>query len=187
MFTWFQRFHAYPRNPFGFATNYRGKSEKAPGDIEILTSKGFQYVAKKDVTKNSDIIDAYKILIGRLVPSNGELDVKPSEGYKVITDTRIIGPGQINTETYLDIGVCPQKIAQTSITKTVEHIQNSLHLRFPYCKWRLLLYLIKITKLMNQGFCSLSFLSDTLSVWCTQSTRFQLVFGVIAVHRQRIS
>lgn len=97
--------HAYPRNPFGFATNYRGKSEKKPGDIEILTSKGFQYVARKDVTKNSDAIDAYKILIGRLVPSNGELDVKPSEGYKVITDTRIIGPGQINTETYLDIGV----------------------------------------------------------------------------------
>lgn len=57
------------------------------------------------MTKNSDAIDAYKILIGRLVPSNGELDVKPSEGYKVITDTRIIGPGQINTETYLDIGV----------------------------------------------------------------------------------
>lgn len=31
----------------------------------------------------------------------------PKDGYKVITDTRIIGPGQINTETYLDIGVFP--------------------------------------------------------------------------------
>ena len=45
------------------------------------------------------------MLIGRLVPSNGEFDVNPKDGYKVITDTRIIGPGQINTETYLDIGV----------------------------------------------------------------------------------
>ena len=44
-------------------------------------------------------------MIGRLVPSNGELDVDPKDGYKVITDTRIIRPGQINTETYLDIGV----------------------------------------------------------------------------------
>lgn len=97
--------HAYPRNPFGFATNYRGRSEQKPGDIELLTSVGFCYVSRKEVTKNADIIDSYKVLIGRLVPSNGELDVNPKDGYKVITDTRIIGPGQINTETYLDIGV----------------------------------------------------------------------------------
>lgn len=101
--------HAYPRNPFGFATNYRGRTTKSPGDIELLTSKGFQYVADKDVKKNRDIINYYKILIGRLVPSNGELDVDPKDGYKVITDTRMIGPKQINTETYLDIGVFPTK------------------------------------------------------------------------------
>ncbi len=99
--------HAYPRNPFGFATNYRGRTQKRSGDIELLTSKGFQYVSNNEVVKNRDIINFYKILIGRLVPSNGELDVDPKDGYKVITDTRIIGPGQINTETYLDIGVFP--------------------------------------------------------------------------------
>lgn len=97
--------HAYPRNPFGFATNYRGREERLKNDIEILSSVGFRYVDRNDVKKNTDIIDHYKILIGRLVPSNGELDVDPKDGYKVITDTRIIAPGQINTETYLDIGV----------------------------------------------------------------------------------
>lgn len=97
--------HAYPRNPFGFATNYRGREDRRKNDIEILSSVGFRYVDRNDVKKNTDIIDHYKILIGRLVPSNGELDVDPKDGYKVITDTRIIGPGQINTETYLDIGV----------------------------------------------------------------------------------
>jgi len=99
--------HAYPRNPFGFATNFRGREKKISGDIEILTSKGFQYISRSDVKKNADIIDSYKILIGRLVPSNGELDDNPKDGYRVITDTRLIGPGQINTETYLDIGVFP--------------------------------------------------------------------------------
>ncbi len=97
--------HAYPRNPFGFATNYRGRKDKKTGDVEILTSVGFQYVSRSEITKNADIIDYYKVLIGRLVPSNGELDINPADGYKVITDTRIIGPNQINTETYLDIGV----------------------------------------------------------------------------------
>ena len=115
--------HAYPRNPFGFATNFRGREIKQKGDIEILTSKGFQFIPRTSVTKNADIIDSYKVLIGRLVPSNGELDVDPKDGYKVITDTRIIGPGQINTETYLDIGVF----------KTLEEAQNFeafLHTKF---------------------------------------------------------
>lgn len=102
--------HALPRNPFGFATNFRGRIEKQDGDIELLTSKGFQYVAENEVVKNRQYIDSYKVLIGRLVPSNGELDINPKDGYKVITDTRIINPRQINTETYLDIGVFDTKL-----------------------------------------------------------------------------
>ena len=99
--------HALPRNPFGFATNYRGREVRKEGDVEILTSKGFQFVAKNEITKNCELIDSYKVLIGRLVPNNGELGTNPEDGYRVITDTRIIGPNQINTETYLDIGVFP--------------------------------------------------------------------------------
>ena len=109
--------YAYPRNPFGFATNFRGRAEKEEGDIEILTSVGFQYVKRTDVRKNSDIIDCYKVLIGRLVPSNGELDTNPKDGYRVITDTKIIGPGQINTETYLDIGVFKTEVEAKNFDK----------------------------------------------------------------------
>lgn len=97
--------HAYPRNPFGFATNFRGRTARQEGDVEILTSVGFQYVPRVEVKKNADAIKMYKVLIGRLVPSNGELDVNPKDGYRVITDTQLLVPGQINTETYLDIGV----------------------------------------------------------------------------------
>lgn len=114
---------AYPRNPFGFATNYRGRTEYKNGDIEIITSVGTQYVSRSEVAKNTDIIDSYKVLIGRLVPSNGELDVNPKNGYKVITDTRIIGPGQINTETYLDIGVFNTKIE-------AENFEKYIHTKF---------------------------------------------------------
>ena len=97
--------HALARNPFNFQTNFRGRENKKEGDIQILTSKGFQYINRDGVTKNKEFIDHYKILIGRLVPSNGELDVDPKDGYRVITNTQLIGPEQINTETYLDIGV----------------------------------------------------------------------------------
>lgn len=109
--------YAYPRNPFNFQTNFRGHEKCEPGDIEILTSKGFSWIRRTDVKKNTDIIDYYKVLIGRLVPNNGELDTDPRQGYKVITDTRLIGPGQINTETYLDIGVFPTKLEACNFEK----------------------------------------------------------------------
>ena len=60
---------------------------------------------RQEVTKNADGIDKYKVIVGRLVPSNGELDVKPGEGYRVMTNTRILYPGEINTESYITLGI----------------------------------------------------------------------------------
>lgn len=92
-------------NPFGFRTFYRGREQKLDGDIRILTSAGWSYVGRKDVLKNLELIDKYKILVGRFVPSNGELNVKPGEGYRVITTPQLLEPEEINTETYIDVAV----------------------------------------------------------------------------------
>ncbi len=96
--------NTYPRNPFGFVTKDRGESKKSKTSIALLSSQGFGFVDREDVKKNIEIIDYYKVLIGRLVPSNGELDVDPKNGYRVITNTRILKPGEITTESYLVIG-----------------------------------------------------------------------------------
>ncbi|HWP93096.1 MAG TPA: Eco57I restriction-modification methylase domain-containing protein [Thermodesulfobacteriota bacterium] len=96
--------HNYPRNPFGFSTKERGKPEPFEGSITLLSSRGFGYVSMDKVTKNANLIDKYKVIIGRLVPSNGELDVNPADGYRVITNTKILKPGEIHTESYLLIG-----------------------------------------------------------------------------------
>ena len=93
-----------PRNPFGFATNFRGNEKRSDGDIAILSSQGLGYVSKDSVTKNISLIDKHKVLIGRLVPSNGELNVNPVDGYRVITDTKILRPNEISTESYIVIG-----------------------------------------------------------------------------------
>ena len=92
-------------NPFGFRTYYRGRSEKKTGDIKILTSEGWSYVSKGEITKGTDYVDKYKIIVGRFVPSNGELNVKPGEGYRVLTTPRILKTDEINTETYIDTAV----------------------------------------------------------------------------------
>ena len=89
-------------NPFGFRTYFRGKDN---GDIKILTSKGWSKVNRTEITKGIEYIDQYKIIVGRFVPSNGEMSVKPGEGYGVLTEPQILSPAEINTETYIDTAV----------------------------------------------------------------------------------
>jgi hypothetical protein len=92
-------------NPFGFRTYYRGRNSEKKNDVKILTSAGWGYVSRDDINKNEVLVDKYKIIVGRFVPSNGELNVKPGEGYRVITTPQILKPNEINTETYIDVAV----------------------------------------------------------------------------------
>jgi hypothetical protein len=110
-------------NPFGFRTYYRGRNDEQKGDIKILTSEGWGYVSRSEVSKSTDLIDQYKIIVGRFVPSNGEMNVKPGEGYRVITTPKIIYPGEINTETYID----------TASLKTLEEATN--YVSYLCCKF----------------------------------------------------
>ena len=96
---------ALSQKPFGFRTYARGLEKPFPNAIKLIHSQGIGYVKLSEVTKNADLVDKYKIIVGRLVPSNGELDVKPGEGYRVMTNTRILGPGEINSESYITIGI----------------------------------------------------------------------------------
>ncbi|MCL4805721.1 MAG: Eco57I restriction-modification methylase domain-containing protein, partial [Anaerolineae bacterium] len=93
------------QKPFGFRTYSRGASKPFPNAIKLISSQGIGYVKRDEVTKNIDAINKYKIVIGRLVPSNGELDIKPGDGYRVMTNTRVLSPGEINTETYIVLGM----------------------------------------------------------------------------------
>ena len=92
-------------NPFGFRTYFRGRKDKKDGDIKILTSEGWGYVSRSEITKGIVNVNKYKIIVGRFVPSNGELNVKPGEGYRVLTTPRILKTDEINTETYIDTAV----------------------------------------------------------------------------------
>jgi len=94
-----------PINPFGFRTYFRGGSKTKKDDVKILTSKGWAYVQRNQITKGIDYVDKFKIIVGRFVPSNGELNVKPGDGYRVLTEPKILNAGEINTETYIDTAV----------------------------------------------------------------------------------
>lgn len=54
-----------------------------------------------EVTKNCSEVSKWKVTIGKLVPSNGEVGVDPSKGYNVMTQPRILSPNTVITDSYL--------------------------------------------------------------------------------------
>lgn len=89
------------RNAYGFVSSERGNANKFPNSLKLISSGGIGYVSRRDVVKNSSTIDKYKVTIGKVVPSNGEVDVTPEMGYRVITTPKIYSPGEIFTESYM--------------------------------------------------------------------------------------
>lgn len=95
--------NTYTRNPFGFVSKDRGADKPIANcqNVQLISSAGTGYVKRSDVKKNTHEIDTYKVTIGKVVPSNGEVDTDPRDGYKVTTSSRILEPGQVHTESYL--------------------------------------------------------------------------------------
>jgi site-specific DNA-methyltransferase (adenine-specific) len=89
------------RNPFGFSSKERGLKKVFPDCVKLISSAGAGYVPRNIIKNNTNQIDRYKVTIGKVVPSNGEVDVSPEQGYKVITLPKIIGKNTIHTESYM--------------------------------------------------------------------------------------
>ena len=89
------------QKPFGFRTYERGMDKPTATSVTLVHSDGVGYVERDAVTKNAELIDWYKIIVGRFVPSNGEIDVKPGQGFRVTTTPRILNAGEVCTETYI--------------------------------------------------------------------------------------
>lgn len=91
-------------NPFLIRSFERGVKKPFENSIVLKSSAGLGYIDRKLVTKNTELIDKYKIMIGKVVPANGEVTIDPNLGYNVITNPRILNPGTVCTESYLVIG-----------------------------------------------------------------------------------
>lgn len=95
--------NTFTRNPFGFVSKDRGNKKPYANEdnLILISSGGTGYVKRSQVTKNLNEIDKFKVSIGKIVPSNGEVDTDPKDGYKVTTSSRILKPKEIMTESYL--------------------------------------------------------------------------------------
>ena len=87
--------------PFGLRTFFRGKTTKRAGDVLVHQNGGTSYTARKDISTGTELIDSWKIYVGRAAPGTGNRDTYP---HRILSTPFIGEPGSLCSETYLCIG-----------------------------------------------------------------------------------
>ena len=138
----------FQSTPFGFRSFIRGDKENNSSKVKLLTSDGFSFIERDKVQVNTEEIDKYKVIIGKVVPSNGEVDVTPEVGYRVITRSRVLYPNEINSESYL-------LLSTFETEKEANNFSMYMRLKFPRFLLKQTLSSMNISK---QSFCFVPFL-----------------------------
>lgn len=100
------------RKPFALETTFKGKATKHAGDVLIYQNGGTGYVARNTVPSGTELIDKWKIYVGRAAPGTGNRDTYP---HRILSTPFIGEPGSICSETYLCIGPLDSKSEAESV------------------------------------------------------------------------
>jgi hypothetical protein len=89
------------RKPFGLPTKFKGKTAKDDGDVLVYRNGGTGYIARNSISTGTDLIDTWKVYVGRAAPGTGNKDTYP---HRILSTPFIGEPSTISSETYLCIG-----------------------------------------------------------------------------------
>ena len=67
----------------------------------VYQNGGVGYIARSSITAGTDLIDSWKVYVGRAAPGTGNRDTYP---HRIISTPFVGEPGSISSETYLCIG-----------------------------------------------------------------------------------
>ena len=91
------------RKPFGIDSFERGIPDKKTGDLTLVSSAGIGYLPRTEITQGLDLIDRYKVIIGKALSGHiGETDENGQ--VKVLARLEVLKPEEICTESYLCVG-----------------------------------------------------------------------------------
>lgn len=107
------------RKPFGFDTTFKGKASQGKGDLMVYQNGGIGFVSRKEIPTGQELIDCWKIYVGRAAPGTGNKDTYP---HRILATPFIGEAGSISTETYL----C---IAPLASREEAESVLSYLHCR----------------------------------------------------------
>lgn len=100
------------RKPFGLETKFKGTATKTAGDVLVYQNGGIGYTQRELITSGIELIDSWKVYVGRAAPGTGNRDTYP---HRIISTPFIGEPGSISSETYLCIGPLHSKIEAESV------------------------------------------------------------------------
>lgn len=89
------------RKPFALDTTFKGRVSKKADDVLVYQNGGKGYAARSSISTGVDLIDKWKVYVGRAAPGTGNRDSYP---HRIISTPFVGEPGTISTETYLCIG-----------------------------------------------------------------------------------
>lgn len=89
------------RKPFGLETTFKGKTARRAGDVVVYQNGGIGYTRRSSITTGTELIDKWKVYVGRAAPGTGNRDTYP---HRIISTPFVGAPGSISSETYLCIG-----------------------------------------------------------------------------------
>lgn len=98
--------------PFGFRTYFQGSEDGSRGDLKVHQNGGTGYVPRTEVETGTELIDCWKVYVGRAAPGTGNRDTYP---HRIISTPFIGNPGSICSETYLCIGPLSSKTEAESV------------------------------------------------------------------------
>ncbi len=112
----------FSRNPFGFTSNYEGKTRPFDNSIRLFTSKGWVYASKDETTSNTDVIGTWKAIMSKAGAEHaGQSDNKGMK--KVVSRIDVLAPNEICSESYLLLGCYDTK-------EEAEHLVSYMKTRF---------------------------------------------------------
>lgn len=105
--------------PFGIRSFERGTVKpSSSANLRLHSSKGVGYIDRTHVTASFEYIDTYKVAVGKAISGHlGEMDANGQ--CKLLATTKVLGPGEITTESYLVIGQCATKREAENLHKYV--------------------------------------------------------------------
>lgn len=97
--------------PFGFRTNFKGKSRAGRDSVTLYQNGGIGYVNRDEISSNSQIIELFKVLIP---PLGSGSDAFP---HPILGKPLVVGPNSACTETYLVAGAFPNEKQAKNLAK----------------------------------------------------------------------
>jgi site-specific DNA-methyltransferase (adenine-specific) len=91
------------QKPFGFPTNFRGKTKRFKNSIKIYVTKNINYINPKEIINNRDWVNKYKVLITKGYGAGEDFP------HQIINKPILSEPNSCCSETYIILGVYNNK------------------------------------------------------------------------------